>query len=223
MDILNKLCLACNTVKPITEFYVRRSSADGRDFYCVPCKRSKQRKYQLNPSISLKTKSLMSDDGKTKFCGGCEMTKPIQEFYNTKSSKDGFSSRCATCYKINYRSNKEQANKRALERYYERKGKPMPETVNTYNTRIIPFDDSSPVVPTYNHEKLTTAREHWRAVFAERFDDVMKLLKDYDDDRSESVHIVLKFHSEVRSKWKLKYKTTDKYEEHFRKYGSSGW
>jgi len=224
MGILNKLCGDCNTVKPMTEFYNRKRSADGRDFYCIPCKRKRAIKYKKNPVFTTtKLKSIISDDGRTKFCGGCDMDKPIQEFYNTKNTKDGLSSRCVTCYQINYRSNREHANRKALERYYRRVSKPMPETINTYNTKLIPFDNSPPVVPTFNYQRWIASREQWRMVFAERYDDIIKLLKEYDDDKSESVHIVKKFHEEVRTKWKLKHKTTDKYEEHFRKYGCSGW
>jgi hypothetical protein len=227
MDILNKLCCDCNTVKPITEFYNRKRSADGRDFYCVPCKRKRALKYKKNPVYkTTKAKSIISDDGINKFCGGCGITRPITEFYKSKNTNDGVSARCITCYQINYHSNKEHANKKALERYYKRIGKPMPETINTYqshSTKIIAYDDSSPVVPTYNQERWIAAREHWRAVFNERYDDVVKLLKEYEDNKSKSVHIVKKFHEEVRIKWKLKYKTTEKYEEHFRKYGCSGW
>jgi len=221
MDILTKQCRNCNEIKPVSEFYNRKHSSDGYDPYCTICKKQKAVKYKMNPIGSFKPKSQISEDGKSKFCGGCEMTKSILEFYKTKATKDGFSARCVACYQVNYRANKEVANQQALKRYYKKIGKPQP--INHYNTKVISSDNSTPVVPTVNLERFNAAREHWRAVFNERYDDIMKLLKDYDDDRSESVHIVLKFHSEVRSKWKLKHKTTDKYEEHFRKYGSSGW
>ena len=223
MDILTKQCRSCNAVKPVTEYYNKTHSSDGYDPYCTVCKLEKAKKYKMNPIFSMKTKSVLSEDGKSKFCGGCETTKPIIEFYKTKNTKDGISTRCVVCYKQNYRNNKDKANFRALERYYKRIGKPMPEKVNHYSTMIIPADGSVPVRPTIDVERFTKAKEHWRAVFAERFDDIMKLLKDYDEDKPESRNLVLEFHANVRPKWKLKYKTTERYEEHFRKYGSSGW
>jgi hypothetical protein len=33
----HKHCGKCDTTKPIGQFYVRRSSADGRGSYCKPC------------------------------------------------------------------------------------------------------------------------------------------------------------------------------------------
>jgi hypothetical protein len=124
---------------------------------------------------------------------------------------------------MNYRQNKDNQNLKALQRYYEKQGKPMPEAVKQYNTRIIEANGLIPVKPTINIEKFTAAKEHWRAVFNERFDDIMKLLKDYDEERAESLNLLKDFHANVRTKWTLKHKSTDKYEEHFKKYGSSSW
>jgi hypothetical protein len=223
MDILTKQCRSCKETKPVTEYYNRKHSSDGYDPYCTVCKLKKAEKYKMNPVGSFRPKSLISEDGKTKFCGGCETTKLVQEFYKSKNTNDGISARCITCYQLNYRANKEAANQRALERYYKRIGKPMPEKTNHYSTKVISSDGSIPVVQTVDIDRFNAKREQWRMVFAERFDDIMKLLKEYDEDKIESRSIVLDFHANVRSKWKLKHKTTERYEEHFRKYGSSGW
>lgn len=33
----SKICNNCDTRKPISQFYIRRASADGRGSYCKPC------------------------------------------------------------------------------------------------------------------------------------------------------------------------------------------
>ena len=225
MDILERQCKKCGEIKPLSEYYPRYHKVNQLEVICKVCKTQwhKEHRKMGKPQYTPKSPIVDTPNGKGRMCTSCNVVKSLKYFYPSKTAKEGYSTKCAECFRLNYRQNKDNQNLKALQRYYERQGKPMPEAVKQYNTRIIPADGSTPVMPTINIERFNAAREQWRAVFAERFDDIMKLLKDYDDDKPESRNLVLEFHSKVRSTWKLKHKTTERYEAHFRKYGSSGW
>jgi hypothetical protein len=36
----------------------------------------------------------------TKLCRGCKLEKPTETFHKSKKTKDGFATRCITCYKV---------------------------------------------------------------------------------------------------------------------------
>jgi hypothetical protein len=222
MDILEKQCTSCNEVKPLTEYYPRYHRPNQLDTICKGCKikRLKERKMG-RPKRESKSPIIDTPNGKARRCTSCDVVKTLKHFYPNKSAKEGYSTKCSECFRTTYRANQEEINRHALERYYKKIGKAIPERTNRYSTTII--DSTPPVAQTFDIERFNAKRAQWRAVFDERFDDIMRLLKTYDEDRPESRSIVLEFHANVRSKWKLKHKTTEKYEAHFRKYGSSGW
>jgi len=35
----------------------------------------------------------------TKYCSGCNQTKPLNEFYKSRSTSDGYTYRCGECMK----------------------------------------------------------------------------------------------------------------------------
>jgi|694.fasta_scaffold106228_4 hypothetical protein len=227
MDILEQQCRKCGEIKPATDFYPRYHKVNQLEKTCKTCKalittqnkKNKRNKIQRQPISPI----LEIPEGKARKCTTCNEVKTLKHFYPSKTAKEGYSTKCAECFRMNYRQNKDNQNMKALQRYYEKQGKPMPEAVKQYNTRIIEANSLIPVRPTINIERFTKAREHWRAVFAERFDDVIQLLRDYEAERAESLNLLKDFHANVRTKWTLKHNSTDKYEEHFKKYGSSCW
>ena len=66
--------------------------------------------------------------------------------------------------------------------------------------------------------RLEKKREEWKAIFNERYDDIMKMLVEYEKSPADGIKIQLKFYEEVRAKWKLKYKNNDRFERQFMAY-----
>lgn len=147
----------------------------------------------------------------TKTCAACGETKSLDYFYKNVKSTDGYSSRCALCYKKNYALNKHIHNAKALKNYYKKQGKPIPEHLNDLSKQA--FKSIKPKHYEYNREQLDAdiqkrreeKRAHWRAVFAERMDDVLELMRQYEADPGNSVELIEQFHIKVVPKWKLNF------------------
>jgi len=88
-----KICPGCQTEKPFDQFYERRDRPNGISLYCKECERRRARetqaryKAQPKPNIS----------GTMKTCPGCSTEKPIEEFYKSNATRDGYHSYCKTC------------------------------------------------------------------------------------------------------------------------------
>lgn len=71
---------------------------------------------------------------KTKRCSGCKETKPVSEFHNNRSTKDGLSYECKMCvYESNRRYRK--ANKEKVAEYKRRYQKANKEKVAKWGRR----------------------------------------------------------------------------------------
>lgn len=40
-----KYCIKCEEAKPVTEFYNMKSTTDGKDSYCKPCRKETSKQY----------------------------------------------------------------------------------------------------------------------------------------------------------------------------------
>jgi prophage antirepressor-like protein len=91
-DKTEKNCSSCKELKPMDEYTNSKSSSDGKSNYCKICSRIRSAQYKANrvkngPSVVLTS----------KICSFCKIDKPIDEFWNSPSSKCGKTSQCKIC------------------------------------------------------------------------------------------------------------------------------
>ena len=91
---ITKVCIKCNAVKSIDEFYKQKASKDGYQISCKSCVltrgkelRKRYSKLQLH-EIEFKER---------KICCYCKVEKKIEEFSKDKTIKDGYSNKCKLC------------------------------------------------------------------------------------------------------------------------------
>jgi len=104
---MRKRCAKCGLEKPLTEFYRREMSTDGRQGRCKECEkqRRKERYRKIEAADGLRdleqrvrVLELRADLHKgTKVCAKCVQVKPLEEFHRNKRLKDGRNSYCKSC------------------------------------------------------------------------------------------------------------------------------
>ena len=92
--MINKQCLKCNKIKPISEYYRDKTKKDGYKNHCKAC----DKLYQ-----STKRKKYMASTIGTKICGLCGVEKQVSEFNKYKSLSDGRSWWCKDCAHKNWK------------------------------------------------------------------------------------------------------------------------
>lgn len=86
------ICYKCNRSLPEDEFYVRKTTTNGRYSYCRSCnkiachQRFKQRSAREH---------IVYPDSKT--CGHCHIVKPFDQFSKDRSARDGLHRLCLSC------------------------------------------------------------------------------------------------------------------------------
>ena len=109
-----KLCQACNTEKPETEFYRDRSRSDGLNWRCKPCHKEHIAHLAMQPPRNPPPEGM-------KRCQRCKETKPLDEFFANKGEYDGHARMCKPCQVRRHQQwvgeNREQVNRYARERY----------------------------------------------------------------------------------------------------------
>lgn len=85
-----KLCQACNTEKPETEFYRDKTRSDGLNWRCKPCHKAHVAWVSMQPPRNPAPEGM-------KRCGRCKETKPSDEFYADKTQYDGHTRMCKLC------------------------------------------------------------------------------------------------------------------------------
>jgi hypothetical protein len=88
----NKECLQCKKVLEIYNFGNKNDSPDGKMSYCKMCCSENAKNNRLIPKECL---------SKTKKCKQCNIEKDIENFWNSKSNKDGKDNKCRDCHKNN--------------------------------------------------------------------------------------------------------------------------
>lgn len=214
---MKKICKSCNEEKVLDDFNSNFNKKDGYFNVCKVCvsKRYYDKKVLTPPTKKVKTECIDGD----KQCIVCKETQPYSNFNKNRGNTDGFSSKCKQCYINTYVVNKEYHNANALLRYYEKKDT-MPDNIeelkikadkSNYNNHI--FDKQQ--LTDLQIERLERKKIEWRLIFDERYNDVKKMLAEYEKSPADGLKIQLKFYEEVRPTWKLKYKNTDRFERMF--------
>ncbi|WP_375045962.1 endonuclease domain-containing protein [Actinomadura sp. NTSP31] len=101
--MLTKKCRDCGEIKPVTEFWKRKASADGLALYCktcfglrnASCYRGKQAVRGKGARV-YRRRSVVPEG--MKYCPRCETVKNVEEFGSNKSRKSGLSVYCKPCH-----------------------------------------------------------------------------------------------------------------------------
>lgn len=115
--IQTKLCSKCKQIKPADRYTKFPRNKDGLNSYCKDCmyKYDKERRLRLHPP-----KPEVEVPEGSKYCNDCESIKPLEQFGNSKASKDGKRSQCKICNcnraKKYVQENNEEVNKKKRER-----------------------------------------------------------------------------------------------------------
>ena len=88
-----KRCHACRETKPVAEFYSNRGHADGLSAACRPCTKAAahqrwRAKHPEPPPYVRPTE---------KACKKCGKIKPLEQFHQRSSARDGRQPECAAC------------------------------------------------------------------------------------------------------------------------------
>lgn len=103
-----KQCLRCKQWKSVDNYNICTANKDGLSQYCKQC----QHEYDIKRrGKSTVPNYLQHKDGK-KFCLTCKTWVAETDFYKSKQSKDGLSSRCKFCQQKYDKEHKEQIAER---------------------------------------------------------------------------------------------------------------
>lgn len=139
-----KICYKCGNELSRDMFYLNTANIDGLSSWCKQC----QHDYDVQRRGKYVPNYLMHKDDK-KFCSSCKQWVDEKDFYKSKSSKDGLSSRCKFCQQAYDKEHKEQINKR--QKQYKRK--------QAENVMFRLNDSISSGI--YNSLKENKANRHW--------------------------------------------------------------
>lgn len=116
-SIIQKTCLVCNQIIPITNYHKNKAIKDGFRNQCKSCVKDKQRIYESNLRQRKQFPVL-----KEKFCPNCKITKTVSFFRKDLGRKDGFQSNCKICVDKwhNTPENKSKHSKNALIRWHNK-------------------------------------------------------------------------------------------------------
>ena len=76
----SKRCSKCGQVLPVTEFYIRKASRDGRGSYCRPCGRSYAEERRRANGMQPRPVRQVLESGQTKECRRCHRVLNVVEF-----------------------------------------------------------------------------------------------------------------------------------------------
>lgn len=108
----HQICTGCQINKSLSEFHKNSKYKSGHAYRCKVCVKIVSDKYYLekgeqirNTSQRIKKKfreknSISPSDIVEKLCNRCNTTKPVNDFYKSSSSKDGYRYHCKECAKI---------------------------------------------------------------------------------------------------------------------------
>ncbi|CAL8468274.1 g7814 [Coccomyxa elongata] len=85
-----KICTSCKVDKPASDFWASRTSRDGLQHFCIPCKVIEAEAAGLTAPSTRVTAS-------EAVCTRCKQLKPGADFYRNSSKKTGLHSRCKVC------------------------------------------------------------------------------------------------------------------------------
>jgi hypothetical protein len=100
-----KQCSRCGSNLPITQFGVRRASADGLQSYCRACVSAWARQHRPRKLKDAPT-GVRPDE---KWCRRCDQVKPLSAFARNRTAPDGLQGQCRACAAAAYRAKREAA------------------------------------------------------------------------------------------------------------------
>ena len=115
-----KRCCTCKEVKSLDEFSKDRTTKDGLKYQCRRCRNAQYEQTRDKYSAQTTHPNLPG-----KLCPKCGKTKPRNEFYIRRASKDGLCSRCKPCTSIqraeSYKENRLRVIARSIDWYNRNK------------------------------------------------------------------------------------------------------
>jgi hypothetical protein len=103
-----KKCYRCKVVHPVAAFNKNRRTKDGLQAYCRECSKVFAEQSQAAHAEAIRLRfdeklARVPQEGATKECRVCGVTKPLLGFYAHRSTKDGRANHCSDCAKKNQR------------------------------------------------------------------------------------------------------------------------
>ena len=98
-----KRCWDCDQDKPLDQFWLNRSSPDGRATYCIPCfklrnraasERRAAREGRQMREPSARPRDVPDD---LRYCPSCQQVLPIEDFVRNRHTKSGVGAYCKPC------------------------------------------------------------------------------------------------------------------------------
>ena len=89
-----KTCFACESTKPLDQFFPNTRARDGRSGECWDCVRERLRKLREKRRAE---RAVAAADIGGKRCRGCGLVLPLDSFHPRPQSVDGRASRCRRC------------------------------------------------------------------------------------------------------------------------------
>lgn len=84
-----KICSICKQEKKLNCFNIKTSTKDGYDNACRSCRTKRIKELQ-----QIRSKITITE----KICSRCGKLQPITEYYNCRSTTDGYRGQCKSCY-----------------------------------------------------------------------------------------------------------------------------
>lgn len=122
---MEKYCNHCKQTKDVSEFNKNKRRKDGLQDCCKICSREKNRNSYKRAKLGLIEHFEDNSPVGYKKCRECETVKPVSEFGNNKTNKDGLTKNCLDCQN---RLKREYCDKnRESVRFWNRKHQPLKE------------------------------------------------------------------------------------------------
>ena len=127
-----KQCTKCKQWKEISEFCICTANRDGLSCHCKQC----QHEYDVKRNGKIWIPNyLQHKDGK-KYCLTCKQWVDEKDFYKSKQSKDGLSSRCKFCQQKYDKKHREQIAERARKYRQEQIKNPIFRLNESFSTSM---------------------------------------------------------------------------------------
>ena len=181
-------CNKCHISKPLEEFHVAPSCADGRRWQCAECIRAWNKAHvRKSPEQRAAEKAARDKTDRiagTRVCNKCNVSKPLTDYARHPHSKDGRRGICSACYSewgVKYREvNADQVKARKAAYAKSPHGRAMqtagknrylakPEKRKKHNQDIMKrVKVRRRVDPAYRQKLMNIAREHYLKRYGSR-------------------------------------------------------
>lgn len=91
--LVTKTCPRCQTTKPRSDFNRSRDCSDGHSAVCRDCRKLEQKAYRDR----LAARNPPASAAPFRRCPRCQVTKPAEDFYISRSHSSGLATFCKQC------------------------------------------------------------------------------------------------------------------------------